>query len=361
MKIAFYINAIHEGGAERVMVNLANDFVNKGDEIILITSFKDSWEYSYSNKIKRYILEENFTSKSKIKRNVDRVIELRKILRKEKPECLVSFMAEPNYRAVVASFGLRNKVIVSVRNDPSIEYGGILGKILGKILLPLADRCVFQTPDAQKWFPKRLQKKSKIIYNAVKDDFFEIERNVEKNTIVTCGRLVDQKNHKMLIDAFELVRKKYTEAKLLIYGEGSLRNELEEIIDNKGLKNSVQLHGNSDNIPEVLSKAEIFVLSSDYEGMPNALMEALAVGVPSISTDCPCGGPRMLINNNEDGILVPIKSHRQLAHAIMEILGDISLQIKFSSESKNKAKTYKSTRILDMWHKYICDFDSEDI
>lgn len=353
MKIAFYINAIHEGGAERVMVNLANEFADRGDEIILITSFKDSWEYPYSDKIKRYILEDKPTINSKLKRNIKRVTSLRKILKIESPDCLVSFMAEPNFRAIVASLGLENKVIISVRNDPKMEYPGFIGEILAKSLLPLADGCIFQTTDAQKWFPKRLQKKSKIIYNAVKDEFFNTERDVEKNTIVTCGRLEEQKNHKMLINAFELVVKEHKKAKLLIYGEGSLRNELLEMIANKGLNDNIKLCGNSDNIPEVLSKAEIFVLSSDYEGMPNALMEALAVGVPSISTDCPCGGPRMLIKNRVNGVLIDPQNYADLSSAILNILNNKELQAKYSYESRKKAEYYKSSLILHSWHDYI--------
>ncbi|WP_311516627.1 glycosyltransferase family 4 protein [uncultured Anaerococcus sp.] len=353
MKIAFYINAIHEGGAERVMVNLANDFVNRGDEIILITSFKDNWEYPYSDKIKRYVLEENPASFSKIKRNINRVKELRKILKNERPDCLVSFMAEPNYRAIVASLGLDNKILISVRNDPEKEYSGIIERFLGKNLLPLADGCVFQTKEAQEWFPKKLQRKSKIIYNTVKDDFFNIQRNVEENTVVTCGRLEEQKNHKMLIDAFELVVKKCKDAKLFIYGEGSLRNELQNIIDEKELSNNIKLCGNSKDIPGVLRSADVFVLSSDYEGMPNALMEALAAGVPSISTDCPCGGPRMLIDNYKNGILTTPGNHEELGKALLQIIGNLSLKNKFSIESKNKAEVYRSSTISDMWYNYI--------
>lgn len=353
MKVAFYINAIHEGGAQRVLVNLANELVNNGDEVILVTSFVGLWEYSYSDKIRRYILDNNSTNDSKIKRNLTRVIKLRKILKDENPDCLLSFMAEPNYRSIVASLGLNNKVIISVRNDPNREYTGISGKILGKLLLPLADGCVFQTPDAQKWFPKRLQKKSKIIYNAVKDDFFNIERKVEEKTVVTCGRLEEQKNHKMLINSFELVVKEHKKAKLLIYGEGSLRNELEELIRNKGLNDNIKLCGNSDDIPEVLSKAEIFVLSSDYEGMPNALMEALAVGVPSISTDCPCGGPATLIENGYNGILVPVGDSNELASSLSQLLSSKQIAEDMGKRAKLQSLKFIPSKIHKEWYEFI--------
>lgn len=353
MKIAFYINAIHEGGAERVMVNLASNFANEGDNVILITSFKDSWEYPYSTKIKRYILEENKTFRSTIKRNIFRILELRKVLKVESPDCIVSFMAEPNYRAIIASHGLKIKTIISVRNDPNKEYPGKIGNLLGKKLLPLADGCVFQTSEAQRWFPKKLQDKSQIIFNAVKEDFFEINRQVVKNTIVTCGRLEEQKNHKMLINAFELVLKKHPDAKLMIYGEGKLRSDLTELIKSKGIEQNVLLCGNSNNVPEVLSKAEIFVLSSDYEGMPNALMEALAAGVPCISTDCPCGGPKSLITDKVNGRLISIKNEQQLANVLVELLDNKEMATGLGIEAQKRAFEFSPSKIYETWHKYV--------
>lgn len=352
MKIAFYINAIHEGGAERVMVNLASYFAQEGDDIILITSFKDSWEYPYSPKIKRYILEKKAV-RSRLQRNISRILELRKVLKTEKPDCLISFMAEPNYRAIIASSGLKTKTIISVRNDPNKEYPGKTGKFLGKWLLPLADGCVFQTDEAKRWFPQKLQDKSKIIFNAVKDDFFEINRQVVKNTIVTCGRLEEQKNHKMLIYAFELVLQKHPDAKLMIYGEGKLRSELTKLIKSIGIEQNVLLCGNSSNVPEVLSKAEIFVLSSDYEGMPNALMEALAAGIPCISTDCPCGGPKNLITDKINGRLIPVKNIKQLAIVLDELLNNKDDATKLGIEARKRALEFRPIKIYEAWHNYI--------
>lgn len=353
MKIAFYINAIHEGGAERVMVNLASNFVNAGDDVILITSFKDTWEYPYSKKIKRYILEKNGVSSSKFKRNIFRILELRKVLKKETPDCIVSFMAEPNYRAIIASRGLKIKTIISVRNDPNKEYPGKIGKFLGRFLLPIADGCVFQTAEAQQWFPKKLQNKSKIIYNAVKEDFFEVERHVEKNTVVTCGRLEEQKNHRLLINAFELVLRKHPDTKLFIYGEGKLKGDLTELIINKGIENNVYLCGNSNNVPKILSEAEIFVLPSDYEGMPNALMEALASGVPCISTDCPCGGPKSLITDKINGRLISVNNEKQLVNTLNELLENKGIAEELGIEAHKRAFNFTPSKINETWHKYM--------
>lgn len=351
--IYFYINNLNKGGAERAIIQLAIGLSKQNYETTIITTFRGDNEYDFPNNVNRITLLDKQDTGNRIKRNLVLIYKLRKILKKQHPDFLISFMVEANFRAIVATIGLKTKCIVSVRNDPEKEYAGKLGKFIGNYIMPIADGCVFQTKEAQEWFPKTLQEKSKIIYNAVQDEFFNLQRNVEENTVVTCGRLEEQKNHKMLIEAFEIVVKKCTDAKLFIYGEGSLRNELQNIIYEKGLSNNIKLCGNINDIPGVLRRAEIFVLSSDYEGMPNALMEALAVGVPSISTDCPCGGPRTLINDKESGVLVATGSYTDLSSSIINLLQDKKLQDKYSKESKKNANQYKSINVLNSWKEYL--------
>ena len=175
---------------------------------------------SLGETVKRITLEEQEIKQSRLMRNLSRISKLRKICEEEKPNILVSFMEEPNFRAILATRGLPVKTLISVRNDPNKEYAGRLGTFVGKALLPMADGCVFQTREAQAWFPEKLQKKSKIIYNAVKEDFYHIERKPNHEEIVTCGRLTEQKNHAMLIAAFAEVAKQRPNATLRIYGEG---------------------------------------------------------------------------------------------------------------------------------------------
>lgn len=354
MKILFYINAIHDGGAERVMVNLAKYFSDIGYETILVTSFIDTWEYKIEGNVKRLTLEENEIKQGKIKRNFSRIIKLRDILKKEKPDVAVSFMAEPNFRLLVASLGLNVKTIVSVRNDPNKEYAGKIGKFVGKWILPIADGCVFQTKEAQEWFPERLQRKSTIIFNAVKEEFFHIERRPVDGEIITCGRLEAQKNHKLLIDAFSEVVKEHPYARLKIYGEGSLRNVLQEQINKLGLQEKAFLMGATNDVAKALQTADLFVLSSDYEGMPNALMEAMAAGVPCISTDCPCGGARELLGSFSTEILFKLNDREGLQIKINKMLGDKESKNKKGAVCKKVAEGFKSNAVFKSWGKYFC-------
>ena len=351
-KLLFYINALNGGGAERVMSNLSSQFVDKGYEVLFATSYPADGEYELNKKIKRFNLESENIPCSKIKRNYVRVKRLRQICKREKPDVLVAFMAEPNFRAIIATIGLKTKTVISVRNDPEKEYAGRLMNFVGKYILPMADGCVFQTEEAKKWFPKKLQNKRTIIFNAVKREFFEAKRKPVNGLIVTCGRLEEQKNHILLIKAFFNVVKKNPNAYLHIYGEGSLKDYLQSLIDNLGLNHSVKLMGQTNDVVSVLEKADVFVLSSFYEGMPNALMEAMAVGVPCIATDCPCGGARMLLNDN-NGILIKNNNIDELTNAMEQLIKDDYKKETLSNKCIETVSEFKAENIFLKWREYI--------
>ena len=348
----FYINAIHEGGAERVLVNLAHQFALQDNECILTTSFVDNWEYPIGENVKRISCFEK-PIKGAIKRNYLLIKKLHKLVKQEKPDVLISFMAEPNFRALIATKGLKTKNIISIRNDPNKEYGNFLFRFLAKRLYRKADGVVFQTEDAKNWFSQKIQRKSKVIYNQVDERFFSENFQGKRKDIVSVGRLTAQKNQKILIEAFALIADKI-EDNLIIYGEGNLRNELEELIKQKGLQNRVFLPGMIQNVPETIKGVKVFVLPSDYEGMPNALMEAMALGLPCISTDCPCGGPRMLIQNGNNGVLVPVNDVASLSEAIYKIVSmKKEEREKFGEKAKETAKNFAPNVVFEQWESFV--------
>lgn len=196
----------------------------------------------------------------------------------------------------MAITGLHIPLIYSERNDPNRVNQRKVDKIYRKIVEHRADEFVFQTTGAQKCYPKKVQKRSVVILNPLDVTGFPThDFTVEKKEIVTVGRLEPQKNQKLLINAFSELAKDFPDYTLIIYGEGSLRNELENYIISKGLQSKVVLPGVKNNIQEYIKDASLFVLSSDYEGIPNALIEAMAIGLPCVSTDCSPGGARELI------------------------------------------------------------------
>lgn len=352
MKILFYINAIHHGGAERVMANLAKRFAGSCNKVILVTSFRDEWEYPLDSAIDRINLIDEIPV-GFLKRNILIAKKLRSCIKNEKPDVIVSFMAEPNFRMLLATIGIKCRKIISVRNDPNKEYPNFLFKSLAKTLYNLADGVVFQTEDAMKWFPKSIQKKSRIIMNQVDEVFFNTPLAEERHDIVTTGRLTAQKNHKMLIRAFSQIAGEIDD-NLIIYGEGELRDELESLVKDLGLEERVFLPGATKNVPEALSKAKLFVLSSDYEGMPNALLEAMAMGLPCISTDCPCGGPRMVIRNGENGFLFPVGNEEKLCEILSLVFALSTKKLtNISKLAKKEMLICNPEIVIDFWRKFI--------
>lgn len=350
MKICFYINSIGYGGAERVITNLAKQFALAGYEIVFITSLSLDNEYALPPETKRFILKTE--KKWFIAKNFSYVKQIRNILKQEKPDYIISFMAEPNFRIILASRFLHIRTIVSVRNDPSKEYPNFLYRFLAKFLYRFAHGIVFQTQQAREWFPRCIQKRSAIIFNQVGEQFYQDYPVSKKEGIVTVGRLTKQKNHALLIEAFSLIHHK-VEDNLYIYGDGALKSALEELITEKKLQKRVFLMGTNDHIETEIASKKLFVLPSDYEGMPNCLMEAMAMGVACISTNCSCGGPKELLGDIESIALCPINSAEKLADLMLVALVDNNRLIELSNYGKNKAEDFRTEVIFKKWRSYI--------
>ncbi len=353
LKILLYICTNRAGGAARAMVNLANYLHEFGHEVIFVNNFPWGVEYPLNKEIKRFFLEKEESTQNRLLKNYNRIRTLRRLIKQQAPQACVSFMIENNFRLTLASLGLKTRTIVSVRNDPKAEYQGKAGRFIGKYLFRLIDGIVFQTSEAKAWFPKSIQNKSVIIANLVAEKFYQVKRSQHPQHIVTCGRLNVQKNHASLIRAFAKLADKYPQDNLLIYGKGELEDSLQQLITHLGLQNRVFLMGQSEDIASVLAGAKLFVLSSDYEGMPNALMEALVAGVPSISTDCPCGGPRELIKHGENGLLVPCQDEQALIQAMDKMLSNPQQAATLAANARRLAEVFKPEVVVKQWEDFL--------
>ena len=352
MKIAFFIEHISNGGAERVITNLANSFSVHGHECVMITTLRRNDEYFLDNRIKRYITQPQGYTDSHFG-GFKRLRILRGILKKEKPEYLISFLNSALYHGVLTTRLLPIKSIISVRNDPNFDYPSLFSRFLAKTLLPLSEGAVFQTEDAQKWFPKRLVKKSTLTFNPIAKAFYETEYLPTEKSFVAVGRLSQQKNFKLLINAFAKFNESNKEWILRIYGDGDLHQILSEQIAKLGLEEKVFMCGRSTNVPKDISKANIFIMSSDFEGAPNALMEAMAIGMPVISTDCPCGGPKMLIKDGVDGMLVGVGNKEQMVEKMHLLVNNEDFRKKLSKLAKEKALLFTEERVYNKWYNYL--------
>ncbi|MCD7716795.1 MAG: glycosyltransferase [Lachnospiraceae bacterium] len=251
--------------------------------------------------------------------------------------------------------------IISERNDPMNFAGKKITKFLYQLCMKNANGVVFQTKDVQKYYKGRINGKNRVIYNPLIIEEFPDNLSDKKNkTIVTVGRLHPQKNQQLLIKAFYEVYKKYPEYRLEIYGEGESRKELETLINRLNMQEHIFLMGVKPNVLEYVNRAEIFVLSSNYEGMPNSLIEALALGIPCVSTNCPCGGPRELIHDHVNGSLVPVNDKTMLVAALVELISKPQLRNQYSKESIKIRETLAGKRIFEEWRNF-CEEISGDI
>lgn len=354
MKILFCLGSMTKGGAERVVANLSNWLIKKHNVAIVVTP-PDKSLYELDSDISFMTLDYvNDKKDNIIFRNIKRIKRLNKYIKDFDPDIILSFLPEPSYRVLFLKPFNKKKVIVSVRNDPKIEYKSLFNKMIMKILYSRADGFVFQTEEARAYFSKKIQKRSIVIPNPINPDFIcKPFDGIRDKSIVTVGRLEKQKNHKLLIDSFYLIKDEFKSYKLLIYGTGSLEKELKEYVKYLKLDKLVIFKGQTNNVKDEIYQSGLFVLSSDYEGMPNALMEAMAMGIPCISTDCPCGGASFLINDGENGFLVPVGDKEQLAEKMKEILLDTKLSKKFSTNSSKISKIVDPKVINDKWFDYI--------
>lgn len=353
MKIVFCIDSLNKGGAERVISILANNFSNK-NEVSIITTTSTKCAYTIDNSINLFSLD---NEKVNALQRLKRPYRMYKLLKKLNPDIVICFMPSQSFRVLLVKPLFKFKTIVSVRNDPKMEFKPLKCKLVKFLFYNRSDGFVFQTEDAKNYFNKKIQSRSIIIPNPIKQEF--IDRKVytgkKENVIVSVGRLEPQKNHELLIDAFYDIKDKFKNYKLIIYGEGYLREKLEKKIEKLGMKDRILLPGNVDNIAEKLEKAKLFVLTSNYEGMPNALMEAMALSLPCISTDCPCGGPKFLIKDNKNGILVDVGDIEKLKDLLVYVIQNLNTQkfINIKNNSRKEMQKYTVKNICSKWYDYI--------
>lgn len=355
-KIAFYIDSMGLGGANRVMANLVSYFHSNGYDVCLINDVsltgKDK-EYSLPDDIKRYFIDNNGKRHNFFCKQFHRLKAIRSILKENETEVIVSFMGPPNIRMLLATLGMKVKKVVSVRNDPYKEYGTGFKRFLARTIFCFADGCVFQTQEASEYFPERVKKKSRIIVNPVNEKFYGVTWTGKNKEIAVIGRLQSQKNPLLALKAFQLIVNDFPEYTLVYYGDGELKDEIVRKSKEYKIDSRVVVYGKISDVESRLASSMVYLLSSDYEGMPNALLEAMAVGVPAISTDCPCGGARTAIENEKQGLLVPVGNAEKMAEALKKLLRDESLREQMSVAEKERAKDFRSDVILPQWKEYF--------
>ena len=347
MKISFFLGSMRRGGAERVISILANHYSAKGWDVEIALLLDTTVQYQLNENIK--IIDLTAGTGSYFKRLPSWLKKIRKYVKNSKPDRIVSFIGRINLLVATACRGLNVPIIASERNDPKQD-----GR--SKFMLWLCNRCyrrvktvVFQTSYQEQCFSSKLKNKSCIIQNPVT---VKVEpSNISENYIVTAGRLIEQKNQKLLIDSFKIVNEVYPDFKLDIYGEGALKETLQNQIETLNLKEVVSLKGAVSDLHERIANASVFVISSEFEGASNALIEAMMLGLPCITTNYP--GANEVIFDGENGLVVERNNVQALADAIMKILKDKDLQSQLRKQALATSEIYKTENVIKKWESVI--------
>lgn len=385
MKIIYLLASLGSGGAERVVSLLANRMCEDGHSIQIVCLKYNDVYYTLHDKIKVVAATEHASNR------IMELFWLRKYIQKEKPDVVIPFTEGVYCFTILALLGTRIPIIASERLDPAAM--SLPRKFLKRLLLPYADWLVVQTESIKAYFPKRIQKKTSVIYNPVNDEVFENPRmdsrvqsskckgtasydysshdfchNSSKQTsltdlvvpkiqssklnrIISVARLYPQKNQKMMIEAFAQIADEFPDWQLVIFGEGPLRSSLELIVKSLQLEGRVLLPGRTEHVVEELRKSKIFCLSSDYEGMSNSMIEAICVGLPIVTTNV--SGVKELVDDNINGFVVECGNVDRMCSALSSLMGNESLMNCFAQKSFERRRLFQMDVVNNKWNSLI--------
>lgn len=385
-----YIGSLQKGGAERVMANLADYFFEQGYRVTLVTTYLASNEYEVKHAAWKSVpagapcaiqvadLDENpvwvdpdggekggirrvFSAllkeeqEGRIKNLKKRHEKLQRIWRGLHPDLILSFMGKNNVMALSTATKEGIKVVVSVRSDPAKEYAAPALKAAMLANFGKAAGIVVQSNGAKARFPRYIQKKCIILPNAIDPSFIRPRYIGEREKkIVMVARLNENKNQAMVMEAFkEATKDKFQDYKLVFYGDGPARATLRRLAESLGVEKRVEFKGNVTHVAEHIEKAYMFILASNYEGMPNSLIEAMSLGLACISTDCPCGGPRDLLRDGVNGLLVKVGDKNAMAAAMTRLLEDKEFADRIGTEAAKIQQKCSPEVTNTKWKKFF--------
>lgn len=369
-KVLFVIPNLGKGGAERACANIL-DKLDRNKFDLYCIFYDNNHVYNIKENVKTYTLNLSGTQNrlKKIIRSLHRMIKISQIIKKENPNSIVSFMNTVNLSTIISKIlsASKAKIIISEQNTPSVQQKGLLGfitKLFMKIIYKKADIIVAVSRGVKNDLMKNFgikENKIAVIYNPIdidkirklsKEEITECEWfNEPIPIIINVASLTEKKGHKYLLRAFKIARERIR-CRLVILGEGPKEKELKELTKNLGISEDVKFLGFQKNPFKFMAKSTVFVLSSIFEGFPNVLIEAMACGIPVISTDCP-SGPNEIIKDGTNGFLVPVKDEKTLAEKIIHLIGDDGLRKKFILNGLNNAQKFSVDKIIELYQEVL--------
>lgn len=320
--VMFVLQKLSGGGAERVASVLASELAAQGLEVSVLAYFPTAGEYPVSDGAKKIYLTKSQAEYDRLTMAA-KLVKIRRLIGDNQVRYAVPFLFFVGMHVQAACLGMKVRVVQTVRNDPRSEPGSRLLRGLRNLTCLLMWRGFVQNERQLAYFPRIIRKKMAVLPNPVDGRFEEVSRERRaaggRKVILAVGRLERQKNFELLIEAAARLAEKRSDFAVRIWGEGELFEPLNALICERGIAGICKLCGRSPDMVPVYSEADIFVLTSHYEGMPNALMEAMASGLTCIAADCPTG-PRELITDGVNGYLIPVNDTDALVRGLERCL-----------------------------------------
>lgn len=352
MHIAVVTRNMGAGGAERVIAQLIGGWRGKGICCTLISMHPAKVFYKIPDGVEHYEIPQ-FSENLAVDK-IKKYAQLRRLLKQQQPDMVLSLPEEIGVYVQAAMLGTGIPVVVSERNNPWVMPDKKITRILRRLVYPFVKGLIFQTKQAASFFPASQQKKGIVLPNPLDCSRLPaVYQGEREKVVVSAGRLAAQKNFPLLIEAFAQFRQKHPDYKLVIYGEGDKRKALEALAGEKLPEGSWSMPGRVDDLPKHIGKCGIFALSSDYEGVPNVLIEALAVGTPSVSTDCAPGGAAELIENGKNGILVPVGDANALAEGLCFMAEHSAEAAQMAAEAVKIRERLDAKKVTADWLEYL--------
>jgi glycosyltransferase involved in cell wall biosynthesis len=347
--IVAVISSLGAGGAEKVLAGLARAWTAAGFRVTIV-AFDRPGEPVYHDFPPAARIERLGCSEGGVRSTLRRLVRLRRVVRREQPSIVVSFLTKINIVTLLATIGLPVPIAISERNNPEKQKKHPLWNFLLAYAYRRASLIVCQTQGVVRCIPPGLHDRVVVIPNAI--ERYPFRPALRSRRIAAVGRLTGQKGFDLLIAAYQRVRETHPDWLLEIWGEGPDRGALEEQVRRAGLDDCVRLPGITPKPGQWIERASIFVLSSRFEGFSNVLGEAMAAGLPVVSFDCDFG-PSELVRNGTNGMLVPNEDCAALSEALGQLMDDPALRRRISEEAKLVGQRFSAEAIVGEWDRCL--------
>ena len=346
-------------GAERVASVLSKELASMHHTVyLIITGFERGSEFPISDDINLEFIPE--TSGNRLQLFFVRVRFIREKIAQINPDIILSLAGVRTLSMITAAhMGTSIPMIFSERHDPVNNPKSKPERLLRLLCYHACDKVVFQTQHARSYFSSSIVKKGVIIPNPVKQDLPDVWSGKRRPVIVTFCKLDPQKNLSLLLRSFSIIANEFPEYRLLIYGDGNLKHSLENEAEQLHISPQTEFHPHALDVHNLINDCALFVSSSDYEGQSNSMLEAMAMGLPCVCTDCSGGGARAVIQHGVNGLLVPVGDAQQLADAMRFMLLHPDEARNMGQNAALIRKQRQPHLIAREWDKLITDVVSE--